>query len=129
MINKKCDILILDEPTNHIDLHVREQLETMLEESSGTILLITHDRYMMEKIADKLIVFENRKIKRYEYGYDRYIKSQNTENDCKDDIIIINNKIASLIGKLSTVSPESEEYKKFDKEYKSALEIKKKLLQ
>lgn len=73
MMKEQCDILIMDEPTNHIDLHVREQLEEILMEFEGTLILVTHDRYMMEKTCDKLLVFNNNKITRYEYGLTEYL--------------------------------------------------------
>ena len=149
MINQKCDLLILDEPTNHIDLHVREQLEEMMESYNGTIILVTHDRYMMEKICDKLLVFENKKIIRYEYGLREYLehieenkvkdKSNNKSNNkvknkidnksndknlSKESKILLDNKIAYIIGALSKCTPQSEEYMRLDKEYNDLIKLK-----
>lgn len=132
MINKQCDVLILDEPTNHIDLHVREQLEEMLESYNGTIILVTHDRYMMEKICDKLLVFENNKIKRYEYGLKKYmehieeskVKDKSNEKESKDAKMLRENRIAFIIGELSNCKPGSDEYVKLDKEYNELIKRK-----
>ena len=77
LIRESYEVLILDEPTNHIDLHVREQLESVLEKYNGTIILVTHDRYMMEKICNKLLVFDNKEIKRYEYNFNEYLEKIN----------------------------------------------------
>ena len=71
MIQEQCEVLILDEPTNHIDLHVREQLEETLRSYNGTIILVTHDRYMLEKICDKLLVFNNKKIRKVKINLKR----------------------------------------------------------
>lgn len=68
MIVKDYDILILDEPTNHLDLPSREQLEETLLEFQGTIIIVSHDVYFMEKLCDKLLVFENGKVQRIERG-------------------------------------------------------------
>lgn len=138
MINQKCELLILDEPTNHIDLHVREQLEEMLESYNGTIILVTHDRYMMEKICDKLLVFEDKKIIRYEYGLREYLEyieknkiknkidnKSKDENLSKESKMILDNKIAYIIGAISKCNPGSEEYIKLDKEYTKLIDIRK----
>ena len=145
MINQKCELLILDEPTNHIDLHVREQLEEMLESYNGTIILVTHDRYMMEKICDKLLVFEDKKIIRYEYGLREYLEyiernkvknksnskvknkidnKSKDENVFKESKMFLDNKIAYIIGALSQCNPGSEEYIKLDKEYTELIDLR-----
>lgn len=141
MINQKCELLILDEPTNHIDLHVREQLEEMLESYNGTIILVTHDRYMMEKICDKLLVFEDKKIIRYEYGLREYLEyieknksnnrvknkidnKSNDENLSKASKMLLDNKIAYIIGALSQCNPGSQEYIKLDREYMELIDLR-----
>lgn len=84
------DMLILDEPTNHIDLHVREQLESVLVNYTGTILLVTHDRYMLEKVCDKLLVFKDNTISRWEYGINEYLdKINNTKKEKSEEQLII----------------------------------------
>ncbi|HAW71761.1 MAG TPA: ABC transporter ATP-binding protein [Firmicutes bacterium] len=57
LIFKGCNLLILDEPTNHLDLASREQLEATLVEYGGAVLLVSHDRYMLEKLCDRYLVF------------------------------------------------------------------------
>ena len=136
MIEQNCDILILDEPTNHIDIHVREQLEEILEEFKGTIILVTHDRYMMEKVCNKLLVFENKEIKRYEYGLKEYLdhkeheKSENNSkvnNNVKEQQILLDSRISYVLSKMSICKKDSDEYKDFEREYNDL--IKKQKLQ
>lgn len=136
MIEQNCDILILDEPTNHIDIHVREQLEEILEEFKGTIILVTHDRYMMEKVCNKLLVFENKEIRRYEYGLKDYLdhkeheKSENiskVNNNVKEQQILLDSRISYVLSKLSICKKDSDEYKAFEREYNDL--IKKQKLQ
>lgn len=129
MIQKQCDILILDEPTNHIDLHVREKLEEILENYNGTIILVTHDRYMLQKVCNKMLVFENKRIKRYEYTFDEYLshieKCKNKQNINEENKMIIENRISYVLGELCKYSKNSEEYVKYDEEYNKLLKLKK----
>lgn len=126
----KYNFIILDEPTNHIDLHVREQLEEALAKYNGTIILVTHDRYMLEKICNKLLIFENKSIKRCEYGFAEYLdkKKEQAENNANkklaEEKIILDNKLAYIIGQLSTLNKESQEYKKLAEEYTEILKLK-----
>lgn len=128
MIKEGCEVLILDEPTNHIDLHVREQLEETLAAYNGTILLVTHDRYMLERLCDKLLVFKEKRIIRYEYGFKAYCErltdysaSKKSEgNKRKQQLeanMILEHQLAYLVGKMSTLEVGSEEYIALDKKY------------
>lgn len=69
---RKPNILLLDEPTNHLDIVGKESLENMLASYKGTIIFVSHDRYFVKKLAQKLIVFENGNVTLYPYGYDEY---------------------------------------------------------
>lgn len=71
----KPNFLILDEPTNHMDISSKEHLEDILSEYKGTIIFVSHDRYFVKKIADQLLVFEPNGVTFYPYGYDEYIES------------------------------------------------------
>ncbi len=70
----KPNFLILDEPTNHMDIVGKEHLEDILREYKGTMIFVSHDRYFVKKIADQLLVFEKDGVKFYPYGYDEYIQ-------------------------------------------------------
>lgn len=134
MIQEQCEVLILDEPTNHIDLHVREQLEETLRNYNGTIILVTHDRYMLEKICDKLLVFSDKKILRYEYGIHEYLnrfeekkkKDKNKERKNEfEERILLENKITYILSCLSNCTIGSDEYKRLDEEYNMLINLKK----
>lgn len=75
LFRSRPNLLILDEPTNHMDIIGKETLENMLMNYSGTILFVSHDRYFVKKLANKLLVFENGEAHWYEYGYEQYEKS------------------------------------------------------
>lgn len=66
------NVLLLDEPTNHLDMDSRELLESALQDFSGTLIFISHDRYFINKLADTVWVIENRTITQYSGNYDSY---------------------------------------------------------
>lgn len=75
LIQKKANFLILDEPTNHIDIDTREMLEEALNEYNGTILFVSHDRYFIDKLANNTYEIEGEKIHKYIGNYS-YLKEQ-----------------------------------------------------
>ena len=82
---KGSNFILLDEPTNHLDLISREALEDAIEDFGGTVFIISHDRYLINKLADKLFVFENGTITEYNCSYDEYLeRKDNTEKTAKE---------------------------------------------
>ena len=71
---KEANFLLLDEPTNHLDTGFREQLEQTLKEYSGTMLIVSHDRYFINKLADRILVLSKDGVKEYLGNYDYYIE-------------------------------------------------------
>jgi len=76
ILQNKINLLILDEPTNHIDITTREVLEESLKNFKGTIIFISHDRYFINKIATKIIAFENKELKTYNGDYEYYLQQK-----------------------------------------------------
>ena len=72
LMQKNVNLLIMDEPTNHIDITTQEVLEEALKEYPGTILFISHDRYFINEIAEKILYIEDKGIKEYLGNYDDY---------------------------------------------------------
>lgn len=72
LIQKHANFLILDEPTNHIDIDTKEMLENALSEYKGTVLFVSHDRYFINKLAERTLFIENNKIDSYIGNYDDY---------------------------------------------------------
>ena len=72
LMQKNVNLLIMDEPTNHIDITTREVLEDALKDYPGTILFVSHDRYFINEIAKKIIYIEDKKIREYLGNYDDY---------------------------------------------------------
>src|SRR5690349_6061694 len=74
-----ANFLVLDEPTNHLDLESRESLEAALEAFPGTVLLVSHDRALLDAIADRLLAVEERRIVSYPGGWADYARAQDAE--------------------------------------------------
>lgn len=132
LITDDCSLLILDEPMNHLDIYSREKLEEVLQEYEGTIILVSHDRYMMQKICNKLLVFENQKIKRLEHTLKEYLESVQdiSRQKCKsnpEEKMVIENEMAFILGELNKYPKESSEYVKLDRKFESLVLKKKEL--
>ena len=80
LMQKKNNLLILDEPTNHIDINTKEILEEALNNYNGTILLISHDRYFINKVATRIVYLDNKKLTSYVGNYDDYKKTLIRQN-------------------------------------------------
>lgn len=76
-----ANFLLLDEPTNHLDTSFREQLEKTLSEYTGTMLIVSHDRYFINKLADRILVLTDNGVKEYLGNYDYYIEKTNETFD------------------------------------------------
>lgn len=73
MMQEHGNVLILDEPTNHLDLSSKEAIETALEEYTGTIIFVSHDRYLLSRIADRLIELTDNGYREHKYGFEKYL--------------------------------------------------------
>lgn len=69
---EKANFLVLDEPTNHLDLQAREALEAALKAFDGTLLFVSHDRYFIQNLADKIIEIDAKKVNTFAEKYDEY---------------------------------------------------------
>lgn len=72
ILKRKPNVLVLDEPTNHMDIVGKETLESMLSEFAGTLIFVSHDRYFVKKVATRLLVFEDGTTNQYQFGYEEY---------------------------------------------------------
>lgn len=133
MIMMENNVLVLDEPTNHLDLHSREMLEKTLEDYGGTIIIISHDRYLLERLCNKILVFEDGKINRKEESFSEYMTRKeeklnsakiNGDKNYKEKLIIINNRIAKVLGELSIINKEEERYVLLDQEFQNLIKQK-----
>lgn len=135
LIKDKANFLIFDEPTNHLDIYSREILEEALEEYEGTILLVSHDRYFLESIVNKIYVIDENGASLFKGDYEEYKKNSllNVKNNNKDASFDyeeqkrIKNKLNGLKKQLSDLEiqlEKKEEIKQqLEEEYYSAGKI------
>ena len=86
ILKKGPNLLLLDEPTNHMDIVGKETLENLLKAYTGTLIVVSHDRYFINKIADSLLIFENDEVKFFDGTYQEYmqIRKDNEKDDEKN---------------------------------------------
>lgn len=79
LITGRPNLMVLDEPTNHMDIKARETLESAFKAYTGTMLFVSHDRYFISQLADAILVFEADRVMYYPFGYEHYL------NHCRRD--------------------------------------------
>lgn len=117
-----ANMLILDEPTNYLDIYSVEALESALKQYTGTMLLISHDRRFVENIADSILLIKDKKIEHFKGSYDEYQnrgKATDTD-DLKKRKLVLENRLTSVLGRLSMPSKD-DDVSSLDAEYKAIL--------
>ena len=112
ILKRKPNLLILDEPTNHMDIVGKETLEQMLKDYTGTVLVVSHDRYFIKQIADQILLFEpDRTTTLYPYGYAQYLeKKQQAEQEIEGwKAELLRPEYASSYSKLGEIQAKIDE--------------------
>ncbi|MEW9051548.1 MAG: ribosomal protection-like ABC-F family protein [Neobacillus sp.] len=109
LLYQDINLLILDEPTNHLDIDSIETLEEALEDFQGTIFFISHDRYFINKIAERVIAVEDYTLKSYHGNYDDYKSEKEKVASLK-----VSKEPIAKVKKKSTVDPPGEGEKEID---------------
>lgn len=124
-----CNTLILDEPTNYLDIYALEGLENLLKEYEGTIILVSHDRQFINTIADKLLVFEHGQLTLFEGSFQEYERNRQNEepDDSKEQLMKVELNIAAVLSKLSDPLISEEDKAKLDREFQTLLEKKRRI--
>ncbi|MDU4861960.1 MAG: ABC-F family ATP-binding cassette domain-containing protein [Terrisporobacter othiniensis] len=81
LLLKKPTLLLLDEPTNHLDSEAIEWLEFFLKQYKGTVMLISHDRYFLDQVVDRVFEIHNKKLKSYNGNYSKFIELSKVEKE------------------------------------------------
>lgn len=84
IFRRRPNFLILDEPTNHMDIIGKETLEKLLMDFSGTVIVVSHDRYLINRVAKSLIVFENGGVRYFDGTFDEYEEKETAEEVAKE---------------------------------------------
>lgn len=85
LLLSKSNLLLLDEPTNHLDIKSVEWLENFLKNYNGAIFVISHDRYFLDKITDKTVELENRKVRCFKGNYSEFLIKKKAEQKAIED--------------------------------------------
>ena len=88
LMDEKINLLILDEPTNHLDIASREWVEAAIEEFEGVLLFVSHDRYFIEKFAERIWLLEDGKIRDFRCGYAKYRSILEHEAAMKAPVVV-----------------------------------------
>ena len=94
ILKRKPNVLVLDEPTNHMDIVGKETLEHMLKEFKGTLIFVSHDRYFVKKVATQLLEFEDGSTHLYQFGYEEY--QEKLDREAQEDTTA--NKAIPVLG-------------------------------
>ncbi|WP_297429484.1 ABC-F type ribosomal protection protein CplR [Clostridium sp.] len=120
------NLLILDEPTNYLDIKAMEALERALINTEKTIILVSHDRKFVENVCDYIIEIENKSIKEFDGKYKDYIIEKNKpiittiEKENKEKLMLLKNKLSEIISLLS-IEKDSHKKQELGKEYDELL--------
>lgn len=87
LMDQQVNVLLLDEPTNHLDIDSREILENSLLSFEGTLIVISHDRYLINKLSNRIAEIENERLRVYEGDYDYYLLEKQKEKDKEKEVV------------------------------------------
>jgi ATPase components of ABC transporters with duplicated ATPase domains len=140
IVLQENDLLILDEPGNHLDLFSREELEETLKAYNGTVILVSHDRYMLQQICETHLLFEQQKIRRVDgdWNYCQSIlnrapkagdHAQIKENQkaTREEILLLDTQLAYWLNEVARYKPGEPEYAAADIKIKDLVKRKNEL--
>ena len=110
LLQSRPNFLILDEPTNHMDIQARETLESAFQAYLGTILFVSHDRYFIRQVAKSVLIFEGARAMYYPFGYEHYLERLEKEKEGLSPAARIQAEEQALIAGLKAV-PRAERHR------------------
>ncbi len=126
ILNSRPNVLILDEPTNHLDIINKNTIEKMLKEYNGTIIMVSHDRYLIKNVCTKLLVFNKDEVVLYNYGYDEYLEKRKVVKE--SEIIKKENKVSKKGVNINLIKEINKIEKVIDNKEKELAKLNKELL-
>lgn len=107
------NLLILDEPTNYLDLYSLEVVEEVLREYEHTLLFVSHDRRFINSVANQILIIEDHKLKTFKGSYNEYMTSLTKARDrekerIEEEILLLKNRLAEVIGRISIPSKKDD---------------------
>lgn len=112
ILNKKPNVLIMDEPTNHLDILSKEQIQNLLKEYTGTIIMVSHDRYLIKNVCNRILELKSDgNFNLYNYGYQEYLEKRELLDEPKTD-----EKQKTMSVKKTITNPSSNSINSIEKE-------------
>jgi ATPase subunit of ABC transporter with duplicated ATPase domains len=115
------NVLVLDEPTNHLDIRSREKIEEALQDYPGALVLVSHDRYFLDKVVNQVYHLDNRRLTLYLGNYSQFAAQRQADPVAaarRRQETILRTRLAALAARLASLSPEDAEYSELDEEYR-----------
>lgn len=110
LLQSRPNFLILDEPTNHMDIQAKETLESAFRAYKGTILFVSHDRYFINQVAESVLLFENHSVMYYPFGYEHYLERSRKVQEGQGIAAQVKAEEQALIAGMRAV-PKAERYR------------------
>jgi len=119
------NLLILDEPTNYLDLNSLEVVEEVLREYEHTLLFVSHDRRFINSVANQIMIIEDYKLKTFKGSYEEYMASRTEVRDRKkeqieEEILLLETRLTEVISKIS-MSSRKDDLELLEVEYRETL--------
>ncbi len=112
ILSSEADLLLLDEPTNHLDFKRLDILENYLRNFKGTVLMVTHDRYFLDRVCDTILKIENGKWAKYNGNYSSYVKTRQANFEAQQTAYELENKyIANQKDKIARIGKSPQKVK------------------
>lgn len=110
LLQSRPNFLILDEPTNHMDVQAKETLESAFKAYTGTILFVSHDRYFIGQVADAILIFQGQSVLYYPFGYEHYLERKKREGQNESIAAQIQAEDQALIADMRAL-PKAERHR------------------
>ena len=111
LLQSRPNFLVLDEPTNHMDVQAKETLESAFQAYTGTILFVSHDRYFIRQVAQSVLIFENEGPMYYPFGYEHYLEKKQKADEYGEELSAqIKAEDAALLAGMRAV-PKAERHR------------------
>lgn len=125
LLASDCNLLILDEPTNHLDTFAAEGLENLLAQWSGTLLVVTHDRQLADKIADHLLIVDNGQVTAFSGNWSDYLTARaKPKADWQTqqlDAAIMEMRMAEITGKMAAARQKKQDTTELETQWQTLL--------
>lgn len=121
LLKTRPNLLILDEPTNHMDIYSKERIEKMLKDYKGTIIFVSHDRYFVRKVSDSVLVLEDNSATYYPYGYEQYLAKKANKVYQVKEVEVVETKKPKTSSDKSILKKELTKLEKQISEYENRI--------